>query len=191
MADLTKSEAIVDVNLLEQGLVSVWYDNTGHLCEAIWVRGLTYFTGCEHDEVLPMVDLKEYLCGFMIHGVQWISDGIDGYVTVNLKSDLPRNTAGDSTNGLPEPSATGANYHNSIEQGIIKIRFDREAHYCEVIWADDARNFAPSKNEFILALVNRDGVLGGFRIVNTHRLAENPEGCVSAELKTRVAVTAS
>ena len=190
MADLKKREAIADVNLLEQGLVSVWYDNTGHLCEAIWVRGLTYFTGCEHDEVLPMVDLAENLCGFIIHGIQWISDGADGYVTVNLKSDLPSNTTGNGTNWLPQHSATGADYHNSIERGIIKIRFDRQAHYCEVIWADDAISFAPTENEFIWALVNRDGVLGGFRIVNTHRLAENPEGGVSAELKTRVAVTA-
>lgn len=176
MAELKNLEAIVDENLLEQGLVSVWYDNAGHLCEVIWVRGLTYFTGCEHDEVLAMVDLKENLCGFMLHGVQWISDGLDGYVTVNLKSDLPRNTVAD--------------YHNAIEQGIIKIRFDREAHYCEVTWADDARSFALTENEFILALVNRDGILGGFRVINTHRLAENPEGCVSAELKTRAAVTA-
>ena len=176
MAELKKLEAIDDVNLLEQGLVSVWYDNTGHLCEAIWVRGLTYFTDCEHDDVLAMVDLKENLCGFMIHGIQWISDGVDDYVTVNLKSDLPRNTVAD--------------YHNAIERGIIKIRFDREAHYCEVTWTDDALSFAPSENEFILALVNRDGILGGFRVINTHRLAENPEGRVIAELKTRVAVTA-
>ena len=190
MADLKAADKIIDVNLLEQGLVSVWYDNTGSICEAIWVRGLTYFTECEHESVLPMVDLNENLCGFMIHDAQWISDGVDGYVTVNLKSNLPCHTTGADINGPGESSASGRYQHNSIEQGIIRIRFDREAHYCEVLWGDAAIGFAPTGNEFILALADRDGALCGFRVVNTHWLAENPEGDISAELKTRLPVAA-
>ncbi len=190
MADLKKAMEIVDINLLEQGRVSVWYDNTGYLCEAIWVRGLTYFTGCEHEEVLPMVDMEENLCGFMIHDVEWISDGVNGYVAVNLKSDLPQKTTGSDINGQPGNSMLGAFRHNSIEQGIIRICFDRDAHYCEVVWGDGGISFASTENEFILALVDKDGVLCGFRIVNTHWLAENPKGFVSAELKTRMAVNA-
>ena len=185
MADLEKTKEIVDLNLLEQGLISVWYDNTGYLCEAIWVKGLTYFTSCEHKEVLPMVDLKENLCGFMIHGVEWISDGLDGYVTVNLKSDLPIKTNDIDLNGQRKNSAARAYRHNPIEQGIIQVRFDREAHYCEVVWGDSGISFAPTESEFILALVDADGVLCGFRVINTDCLAKNPEGMVSAELKTR------
>lgn len=187
MADLEKTKEMVDLNLLEQGLISVWYDNTGYFCEVFWVRGLTYFTGCEHKEVLPMVDLKENLCGFMIHGVEWISDGVDGYVTVNLKSDLPIKTSEVDRNGQRKNSAASADRHNPIEQGIIQVRFDREAHYCEVIWSDGGISFVSTESEFILALTDADGVLCGFRVINTDVLAENPEGMVSAELKTRTA----
>ena len=182
---------IVDINLLEQGLISVWYDNSGYICEAIWVRGLTYFTACEHEEVLAMVDMKENLCGFMIHGVEWISHGADGYVTINLKSDLHQDGANANLNGQAENELARGHYLNPIELGIIKARFDRDKHYCEVLWGDSNISCAETENEYILALIDADGILSGFRIINTDRLAENPIGCVGAKLKTRIKVTDS
>jgi hypothetical protein len=191
MADMKEEKEIVDVNLLEQGLISVWYDNTGYICEAYWVRGLTYFTGCEHEGVLPLVDMKENLCGFMIQGVEWISEGRDGYVTVNLKSNLPEDATNSNPSGQTATAMIGKAYHNPIERGIIHARFDRAEHYCEVVWGDGNTRYIETENEYILALVNADGILSGFRITNTDRLAENPIGCVGAELKTKIGATAA
>ena len=191
MADLKKTREIVDINLLEQGLINVWYDNSGYICEAYWVQGLTYFTGCEHEEVLPLVDMKENLCGFMIQGVEWISEGVDDYVTVNLKSNLPKDSDNPNPNGEPTTATVGKNFHNSIEQGIIHVRFDRTEHYCEVFWGSGNAGFAETESEYILAIVDGYGILSGFRIINTDRLAENPIGCVGAGLKTRMEIAAA
>ncbi len=191
MADLKEAGEIVDINLLEQGIVSVWYDNSGYICEVNWVRGLTYFTDCEHQEVLPMVDMAENLCGFMIHGVEWISEGIDGYVTVNLKSNLPEGVIKSNPNVRKAAAMIGDNYHNPIEQGIIHIRFDRVEHYCEVFWSADGTSFAGTENEYILAMVDAGGILSGFRVINTDKLGENPMGCVGADLKTRMEIAAA
>ncbi len=191
MADLKEGKDIVESNLLEQGIVSVWYDNSGYICEAYWVRGLTYFTGCEHEEVLPLVDMKENLCGFMIQGVEWISEGRDGYVTVNLKSNLPEDATNSNSSGQAATAMVDKAYRNPIERGIIHARFDRAEHYCEVIWGDGYTRYIATENEYILALVNADGILSGFRITNTDRLAENPIGCVGAKLKTKIEATAA
>ena len=188
MANINEAQDIVDINLLEQGTINVWYDNSGYICEAYWVRGVTYFTACEHPEVLSLVDMKENLCGFMIHGVEWISKGVGGYVTVNLKSHLPKDA---SSHERPTGEMTGKNYYNPIEQGIIRARFDRDEHYCEVLWGNEGYRFAETHNEYILAIVDAGGLLTGFRIIDTDRLAQNPSGCVSADLKTKPQATSA
>lgn len=189
MADLKEAGEIVDINLLEQGLIAVWYDNSGYICEVYWVRGLTYFTDCEHEEVLPMVDMSENLCGFMIQGVEWISKDVDGYVTVNLKSNLPKDSVGLDSGGQPVTTIVEEEHLNPIEQGVIDVWFDRDKHYCEVLWGKNNTSFVETENEYILAVVDAEGILSGFRIINTDQLAENPTGCVGSELKTGVRVT--
>ena len=133
-----------------------------------------------------MVDMAENLCGFMIHGVEWISQGVDGHVTVNLRSELPQDGAGANPNGGAPDLTARKHYANPIERGIIKVRFDRAEHYCEVFWGDGGARFAETENEHILALVDADGVLAGFRIIHTDRLGENPVGCIGADLKIRM-----
>lgn len=181
-----QTDAIIDLDLLAQGTVNVWYDNSGFICEAYWVSGNTYFTHCEHPEALPLVDQAENLCGFMLQGVEHISEKTDGYVAVNLKSHLPPNAAGQGrrTGDGQKPAAA---YRNPIERGMIRVRFDRAEHYCEVLWGEAAAGFAETENPFILARADAGGVLAGFRVIHTDRLAENPSGCVGTSLQTRVA----
>ena len=180
-----QTDAIIDLDLLAQGTVNVWYDNSGFICEAYWVSGNTYFTHCEHAEALPLVDRAENLCGFMLQGVERISEGTDGYVEVNLKSHLPPGAAGirrRCSGETPPPAAI----RNPIKEGTIRVRFDRAEHYCEVLWGEAAGGFAETENPFILARADAGGALAGFRVIHTDRLAENPSGCVGTSLPTRV-----
>ena len=190
MADLKEAEETVDINLLEQGLIAVWYDNSGYICEAYWVRGSTYFTSCEHEEVLPLVDVEENLSGFMIQGVEWISPEVGRFVTVNLKSNLPKKSTGQDLKGNSAATIAEKDYLNPIEHGVIHVRFDRYEHFFEVRWGMSSTVFMNTDNEFILAAVDTDGILSGFRVINTDQLAENPSGCVGATLKTRMKIAA-
>lgn len=187
MADLTNSgkrlPEIKDVNLLEQGTIKVSYDNDGYMLEVLWFSGYSYFDGTEHDDVLVMVAMDGDAFGFMIHDVDWITDGMDGYVTVNLKSDLEKYATPASPNGQ---DAGGEWRHNPIERGIINIRYDRDRHYCHVFWADGATHDTGTNNENVLASFNEEGILCGFRIINTDKVRENPRGWVDAELQIKM-----
>ena len=190
MADITNSKKvwseIRDVNLLEEeGRIMVSYDNDGYMLEVLWAKGYSYFDGTEHDDVLVMVAMDDDAFGFMIHGVEWITDGVDGYVTVNLKSDLEKYASAASPNG--QDAGEGWQY-NPIEQGIIHIRYDRDENYCHVFWADAAACDAETDNENVLASFNEEGILCGFRIINTDKVRENPMGWVDANLKIRMDV---
>ena len=190
MADITNSRKalpeIRDVNLLEEeGRIMVSYDNDGYMLEVIWAKGYSYFDGTEHDDVLVMVAMDDDAYGFMIHGVEWITDGVDGYVTVNLKSDLEKYANAVSPNG--QGAGDGWQY-NPIERGIIHIRYDRDENYCHVFWDDGAACEAETDNENVLAYFNHEGILCGFRIINTDIVRENsnPIGWVDANLKIRM-----
>lgn len=76
--------------------------------------------------------------------------------------------------------------YNPIEQGIINIRYDRDQHYCRVFWADGATCDTETDNENVLASFNEEGILCGFRIINTDKVKENPRGWVDANLKIRM-----
>ena len=187
MADITVSgkalPEIKDVNLLEKGIIKVSYDNDGYMLEVIWFSGYSYFDGTEHDDVLVMVAMDEDAFGFMIHGVEWITDGVDGYVTVNLKSDLEKYANAASPNGQ---DAGDEWRYNPIERGVINIRYDRDRNYCHVFWANGATYVTGTNNENVLASFNGDGILCGFRIINTDKVRENPRGWVDAELQIKM-----
>ena len=191
MADITNSgkalPEIKDVNLLEEkGIIKVSYDNDGYMLEVIWFSGYSSFEGTEHEDVLVMVAMDNDAFGFMIHDVDWITDGVDGYVTVNLKSDLEKYANAAHLNGQD----TGGEWqYNPIERGIINIRYDREKHYCHVFWADGAVYTTETDNENVLASFNEDGILCGFRIINTDKVRENPRGWVDADLKIKMDVS--
>ena len=175
---------IKDINLLsERGIIKVCYDNDGYMLTVIWFSGYSYYAGTGHDDVLVMVAMDGDAFGFMIHGVEWITDGVDGYVTVNLKSDLEKYANAAHPNG----QNVGWRY-NPIEQGIISIRYDRDQHYCHVFWADGATCDAGTNNENVMASFNEEGILCGFRIINTDKVRENPRGWVDAELQIRMDV---
>ncbi len=187
MADITVSgkalPEIKDVNLLEKGIIKVSYDNDGYMLEVIWFSGYSYFDGTEHEDVLVMVAMDDDAFGFMIHGVEWITDGVDGYVTVNLKSDLEKYANAASPNGQ---DAGDEWRYNPIERGVINIRYDRDRNYCHVFWANGATYVTGTNNENVLASFNGDGILCGFRIINTDKVRENPRGWVDAELQIKM-----
>ena len=189
MADITDSGKVLpeikDVNLLEQGIIRVSYDNGGYMLEVIWSYGYSSFEGTEHDDVLVMVAMDGDAYGFMIHDVDWISDGVDGYVTVNLKSDLEKYATAESPNGQDTESEWR---YNPIERGIINIRYDRDQHYCHVFWADGATSDVGTDNENVMASFDEEGILCGFRIINTDQIKENPMGWVDAELQIKMDV---
>ena len=175
---------IKDIDLLsERGVIKVCYDNDGYMLTVIWFSGHSYYSGTEHDDVLVMVAMDEDAFGFMIHGVESITDGVDGYVTVNLKSDLEKYANPASSNGQ---DAGGEWRHNPIELGIINIRYDRDQNYCHVFWADGATYDTGTNNENVLAYFNEEGILCGFRIINTDKIRENPLGWVDAELQIKM-----
>ena len=191
MADITNSGKVLpeikDVNLLEEeGRIMVSYDNDGYMLEVLWAKGYSYFDGTEHDDVLVMVAMDDDAYGFMIHDVDWITDGVDGYVTVNLKSDLEKYANAASPNG---PDAGGEWQYNPIERGIIHIRYDRDENYCHVFWADGATCESETDNENVLAYFNQEGILCGFRIIDTDKVRENPLGWVDADLKIRMDIS--
>lgn len=191
MADITNSgkalPEIKDVNLLEEkGIIRVSYDNDGYMLEVFWFSGYSSFEGTEHDDVLVMESMDGGAFGFMIHDVDHITDGVDGYVTVNLKSDLEKYANAVHLNGH---DADEEWQYNPIERGIINIRYDREKHYCHVFWADGAVYTTGTDNENVLASFNEEGVLCGFRIINTDKVRENPRGWVDADLKIKMDVS--
>ena len=187
MAHVTSSGKVLpkikDVNLLEKGIIKVSYDNDGYMLEVLWFSGYSSFEGTEHEDVLVLETMDGDAFGFMIHGVEWITDGVDGYVTVNLKSDLEKYANAASPNGQ---DAGGEWRYNPIERGIINIRYDRDRHYCHVFWADGATYVTGTNNENVLASFNEEGVLCGFRIINTDKVRENPRGWVDAELQIKM-----
>ena len=190
MADITNSGKVLpeikDVNLLEEkGIIKVSYDNDGYMLKVIWFSGYSSYEGTEHDDVLVMESRDGSAYGFMIHDVDRITDGVDGYVTVNLKSDLEKYANAAHLNGQ---DAGDDWQYNPIERGIIHIRYDRDQHYCHVFWADGATCDAETDNENVLASFNEEGVLCGFRIINTDKVRENPQGWVDANLKIRMDV---
>lgn len=189
MADITNSKKVLpeikkDVNLLEEkGIIRVSYDNDGYMLKVFWAKGYSYFDGTEHDDVLVMVAMDDDTYGFMIHGVEWITDGVDGYVTVNLKSDLEKYA---NTTHLNGHDAGVEWQYSPIERGIINIRYDRDQNYCHVYWDDSATCDTETDNENVLASFNEEGILCGFRIINTDKVRENPLGWVDANLKIRM-----
>ena len=190
MADITNSGKVLpeikDVNLLEEkGIIKVSYDNDGYMLKVIWFSGYSSYEGTEHEDVLVMESRNGGAFGFMIHDVDHITDGVDGYVTVNLKSDLEKYA---NTAHLNGQDAGGDWQYNPIEQGIIHIRYDRDENYCHVFWADGATCDAETDNENVLASFNEEGILCGFRIINTDKVRENPMGWVDANLKIKMDV---
>ena len=190
MAYITNSGKVLpeikDVNLLEEkGIIKVSYDNDGYMLKVIWFSGYSSYEGTEHEDVLVMESRDGGAFGFMIHDVDHITDGVDGYVTVNLKSDLEKYANAVSPNGQ---DAGGDWQYNPIERGIIHIRYDRDENYCHVFWADGAACEAETDNENVLAYFNHEGILCGFRIINTDIVRENPNpiGWVDANLKIRM-----
>ena len=193
MADITNSgkalPEIKDVNLLEEkGIIRVSYDNDGYMLKVFWSNGYSSFEGTEHDDVLVMVAMEGDAFGFMIHDVDWITDGMDGYVTVNLKSDLEKYAKAVSSNGQ---DTNGEWRYNPIDLGIINIRYDRDQNYCHVFWADGATYITETNNKNVLASFNEECNLCGFRIINTDKVKENPRGWVDTELQINIDVPAA
>ena len=126
------------------------YDNSGYICEAYWVRGNTYFTQCEHEEVLPLVDMSENLSGFMIQGVEWISQDVEGFVAINLKSNLSKSSTGQDSRGQTAAAIAERDYLNPIEQGVIDVRFDNTSIIVKSDGGKEALfSWTPTTNTFL------------------------------------------
>lgn len=173
---------------IQRGEVDIWYDNAGHYCDVIWLTASTFFTKTEHSEVLALIDDDNNLYGFKIDAVEWMGDRNGGYTTVNLISKL-------GAAGSQSPSLDGRNVsdgpedHGSpVEKGIINARYDHNDHSFDVFWAGGDARYVATENDHIEALIDPDGLLCGFRIININRMSDDEHGFASVRLNTRTAV---
>ncbi len=175
------------VKPIQRGEVGVWYDNAGHYCDVIWLAASAYFTGTEHEEVMALVDDDGNLFGFKIDATEWMGDGNGGYTTVNLRSRLGRTGSKELSGGNATAAACGE-YDHSIEKGIINAKYDSRSHCFDVFWASGDTRYIETESSHILAMVDTDGILCGFRVNRIDRLSDDEHGMVNVRLKTRMAV---
>ena len=108
---------------------------------------------------------------------------------------------------MPE---TGCRYHNvsdwdtmkyrlaeiakdvePIQPGEVGVWYDNAGGYCDVVvWADGGSRYVETESSHILAAVNPDGTLCGFRVIRTDLLGNDAGGMAHARLKVKMAVTA-
>ena len=186
------AEIAKNPDYVQPGEVDIWYDKAGHFCDVIWLTAKTFFTSTENKEVMSLIDDENNLYGFKIDPVEWMGDGNDGYTTVNLRSSLGRAEAsGDQDSRLDRCNVSDGSekYGNPMERGIINAKFDNDAHIFEVLWADGDARYVATENDHIVALVNIDGLLCGFRVIDIDRMSDDEHGIASVRLKTGIVVS--
>ena len=131
---------------------------------------------------MALVDNDGNIFGFKISDITLINAGVNagqgGYATVELKSRLKNSGGNGSANGRtgwlrrPETAMPGLGQGNPIEQGVINIRYDKDSHFFDVFWAAGNTHYIETDNRHTLALVDADGILCGFRIIDTDQLGD-------------------
>lgn len=175
------AEIAKDVEPIHPGEVGVWYDNAGGYCDVIWFSGLAFFAATEHDNVMALTDDDHNLHGFKIDAVA--SMGQDGGYTVVPLRNIVKQSAAD----WRRKSGIG---DNPVSKGIIKAKYNRDSHSFDIVWADDGSRYVETESRYILAAVNPDGTLCGFRVIRTDRLGNDADGMAHARLKVKMAMAA-
>ena len=175
------AEIARNVTPIQPGEVGVWYDNAGGYCDVIWFGGFAFFAATEHQQVMALTDDDNNLHGFKIDAVA--SMGKDGgYTTVSLRYEPdPTDANGRRKSGTSD---------SPVSKGIIKARYNRDSHSFDVVWADGGSRYVETESSHILAAVNPDGTLCGFRVIRTDLLGNDAGGMAHARLKVKMAVTA-
>ena len=175
------AEIAKDVAPIHPGEVGVWYDNAGGYCDVIWFGGFAFFAATEHNQVMALTDDDNNLHGFKIDAVASMGDNGD-YATVALRYG---------------PGPTDANVRrksgiidNPVTKGIIKARYNRDSHSFDVVWADGGSRYVETESRHILAAVNADGTLCGFRVIRTDLLGNDAGGMAHARLKVKMTAPA-
>ena len=178
---LRLAEIAKDVVPIQHGEVGVWYDNAGGYCDVIWSSGFAFFAATEHQNVMALTDDDNNLHGFKIDAVE--SMGKDGGYTVVSLRNMVKQSAADWRRkfGIVD---------NPVTRGIIRARYNRDSHSFDVVWADGGSRYVETESGHILAAVNPDGTLCGFRVIRTDRLGNDAGGMAHARLKVKMAVTA-
>ena len=178
-------EIAKNVKPIQRGEIGIWYDNAGHYCDVIWLGAHAFFTRSEHEEVMALLDDDDNLFGFKIEATPWFDDGENGYTTINLRTKLDSYKKGGRI-----PFDNENQTDNPIVNGIINVRYDKADYFFDVFWADGDTRYIETENSHILALVDTDGLLCGFRVIHTDWLSDDEHGMVHVRLKTRMAIKA-
>lgn len=175
------AEIARNVTPIQPGEVGVWYDNAGGYCDVIWSSSFAFFAATEHENVMALTDDDHNLHGFKIDAVE--SMGKDGgYTTVSLRNRLAQSAA--------DWRRKSGIIDNPVTKGIIKARYNRDSHSFDVVWADGGSRHVETESSHILAAVNPDGTLCGFRVIRADLLGNDEGGMAHARLKVKMAVTA-
>ena len=175
------AEIAKDVEPIQPGEVGVWYDNAGGYCDVIWFSGLAFFAATEHENVMALTDDDGKLHGFKIDAVE--SMGKDGGYTIVSLRDMVKQSVGDWRRkfGIVD---------NPVTRGIIRARYNRDSHSFDVVWTDGDSRYVETESSHILAAVNPDGTLCGFRVIRIDLLGKDESGMAHARLKVKMAVPA-
>ena len=175
------AEIARNVTPIQPGEVGVWYDNAGGYCDVIWFSGFAFFAATEHENVMALTDDNGNLHGFKIDAVANMgNDG--GYTTVSLRNILEQSDA--------EWRRKFGIGDNPVTRGIIRTKYNRDSHSFDVIWADGGSRYVETESSHILAAVNPDGTLCGFRVIRTDMIGNDAGGMAHARLKVKMTVTA-
>ena len=172
------------INFIQWGEVDIWYDNAGHYCDVIWLSTSAYFDDTEHPEVMALVDNAHNLYGFKIDCTIWMGDAAGGYTAVDLRSRLQ--PAADAVAAAAEAAATDG----VVVPGVIRARYDHEAHSFEVRWGGDDAPLTATDTPHILAAADAEGRLCGFRVINIDQLSDDEFGMAHTRLPVRLAARA-
>lgn len=78
-----------------------------------------------------------------------------------------------------------------IHPGEVGVWYDNAGGYCDVVaWGDGRSRYVETESSHILAAVNADGTLCGFRVIRADLLGNDAGGMAHARLKVKMSVTA-
>ena len=184
------AEIAKDVKPVPRGEVGIWYDNAGRYCDVIWNGAFAFFAGTEHKNVMALTNDAGNLHGFKIDAVERMGDGNGGYTTVNLRNRPgPKDADGRRNAGIngQESIADNAGGDSDVAKNVISARYNHDSHSFDVVWSDRGSKYVETESSHILALVDSDESLCGFRVIRTNLLGDDEHGIAHARVKTRTA----
>ena len=168
---------------IQRGEIGIWYDNAGHFCDVIWFSTNSYFSRTEHQDVLALVDDDDNLSGFKVSAVEFMGGDGGQYTAVNLKNRQASSASHDQRN---HPSKGPESSEHSVGVETINARYDQVSHFFDLFWSSDPTRLVETENGHILAAIDLNDTVCGFRVINIDQLSDNEHGLAYVRLKTRM-----